>query len=92
MNSSEKGTDYTVLQLQGTANGTGGGIYKSIATMSDASSPLMSTKADFDHSTYPWLEANVPSKFSKKKLLIFLNDFAGNGLTSYAIAMTKSRI
>jgi hypothetical protein len=82
---------YTVLQLQGTANSLDSGSFTSIATMSDASSPLMSTKANFDHSTYPWLSTNVPSKFSLNNLIVFLNDFVDNALVSYAIRITRQR-
>jgi hypothetical protein len=88
----QDGAVYTVLQLQGTANGTGGGIFTSIATMSDASSPLMSTKAMFDHSTYPWLQTNVAKKFSPNYLVIFLNDFADNTLASIAKDITAQRL
>jgi len=88
----QNGAVYTVLQLQGTATGTGGGIFASIATMSDASSPLMSTKAMFDHSTYPWLQNNAVSKFSPNYLLVFLNDFVDNALASYAKSITAQRL
>lgn len=84
--------DYTVLQLQGTANATGGGIYKSIATLSDASSPLMSTKANFDHTTYPWLQQHVANNLLKNQLVVFLNDFADNALANYASVITKQRM
>lgn len=84
--------DYTVLQLQGTASDTDGGIFSAICTLSDASSPLMSTKANFDLSTYPWLAAEVVRKFSKNRLLVFLNDFADNALVSYAISTTRQRV
>lgn len=83
---------YTVLQLQGTATATSGGIFTSIASMSDASSPLMSTKPGFDHSTYPWLQQNVATTFQKNQLIVFLNDFADNALVSYGIGITKQRM
>ncbi len=88
----QNGAAYTVLQLQGTANGTKDGIAKSIATTSDASSPLMSTKAMFDNQTYPWLQANVATQFSPDYLLVFLNDFVDNALASYAKAITLQRL
>lgn len=90
--SGQNSADYTVLQLQGTATATGGGIFTSVATMSDASSPLMSTKPGFDHSTYPWLQQHVASKFQRDKLIIFLNDFADNALVNYGIGITKQRM
>jgi len=83
--------DYTVLQLQGTATGLPGGIFGSVATVSDASSPLLSTKPAFDNKTYPWLRANVASRFSPEKLIVFLNDFVDNALVSTAIEVTKQR-
>jgi hypothetical protein len=90
--SGQSNCDYTVLQLQGTATGLSGGQFASIATVSDASSPLLSTKPGFDSKTYPWLEANVASRLSPEKLLVFLNDFADNALVSTAIAVTKQRV
>ena len=87
----QTGHDYTVLQLQGTANATGGGIFTSIATTSDTSSPLLSTKAAFDHSTYPWLKENVATRLNKDQLVVFLNDFADNALVHHAIEITKQR-
>jgi hypothetical protein len=88
----QNGAAYTVLQLQGTANGTGGGIFKAIATSSDASSPLMSTKALFDNQTYPWLQANVASQFSPEYLVVLLNDFVDNALACYAKDITLQRL
>jgi hypothetical protein len=84
--------DFTVLQLQGTAEGTGGGIFSGIATMSDASSPILSTKAMFDNQTYPWLRKNVAANFDHNQTIVFLNDFGDNALTSAAIAITKQRL
>ena len=84
--------DYTVLQLQGTASAIGGGIFTSIATMSDASSPLMSTKPGFDNQTYPWVRTNVPKNLSAGQLVVLLNDFADNALASAAIAITTQRL
>lgn len=87
----QNGNDYTVLQLQGTASGANGGIFTSVATFSDASSPLMSTKAMFDHSTYPWLLSNVPGKFTHQQLLVCLNDFADNALVEHCMNLTLYR-
>ncbi len=82
---------YTVLQLQGTASGTLGGIFGSIATMSDASSPLMSTKPGFDQATYKWVQTNA-GKFSTDYPLVFLNDFADNALATIARNVTVQRL
>ena len=87
----QSGYDYTVLQLQGTASGSSGGIFASAATMSDASSPLMSTKAEFDSKTYAWLQSNVATKFSNNQLLVCLNDFADNALAFYCSELTVLR-
>ncbi len=89
--SGQSGADYTVLQLQGTATGLAGGGFASVVTLSDASSPLLSTKPAFDSKTYPWLRANVASRFSSEKLMVFLNDFVDNALVSTAIEVTKQR-
>ncbi|MFD1140115.1 hypothetical protein ACFQ4C_03310 [Larkinella insperata] len=87
----QNGNDYTVLQLQGTASGAGGGIFGSVATLNDASSPLMSTKAKFDNATYSWLMNNVPGRFSNQQLLVCLNDFADNALTQICSTLTRQR-
>jgi hypothetical protein len=92
-----KGEVYTVLQLQGTPTADLMACSTSIidATSigsSDAMSPLMSTKAIFDNSTYPWLANNVPKKFSPNSLLVFLNDFVDNALVKHAIDITRKRI
>ena len=92
-----KGEAYTVLQLQGTPTADLMACSTSIldATSlgsSDAMSPLMSTKAIFDNSIYPWLANNVPKKFSPNSLLVFINDFIDNALVKHAIDITRKRI
>lgn len=84
--------DYTVLQLQGTASNIKSVLLSSGVTLSDTSSPLLSTKAKFDRSTYPWLIKNVPSRFPKTKLIVFLNDFADNALVDHSIEVTRQRV
>jgi hypothetical protein len=85
--------DWTVLQLQSTYNGTWGGGAKGVATLSDASSPLLSTKAKFDYKTYDWVsnKENVASRCGGN-LLVLLNDFVDNALVSHSIAITKQRL
>lgn len=95
--SQQEGKDYTVLQLQGTATADPIACSTSIIDAigpfsSDAMSPLMSTKAAFDYSTYPWLMNNVPEKFSPNVLLVFLNDFVDNALVKHSIDITLKRI
>ncbi|HLM03378.1 MAG TPA: hypothetical protein VK400_20160 [Pyrinomonadaceae bacterium] len=90
--SQQKGTDYTVLQLQSTAQAVAGGIWSNIATLSDASSPLLATKAMFDHQTYPWLLAHVANMFMPNQNIVFLNDFADNALVNAAIEVTNQRL
>jgi hypothetical protein len=92
-----EGEAYTVLQLQSTSTADLMACSTSIldATSigsSDAMSPLMSTKAIFDNSTYPWLANNVPEKFSPNSLLVFINDFVDNALVKHAIDITRKRI
>ena len=93
----QEGNDYTVPQLQGTATADIIACSTSILDAinpfsSDAMSPLMSTKADFDHSIYPWLLNNVPDKFSAHSLLVFINGFVDNALVKHAIDITLKRI
>lgn len=88
----QKGHDYTVLQLQGTANGIVSDIADSSATFSKMTSPLMSTKANFDAETYEWIYDNVPKTFINNQLMIFLNDFSDNALANQSFLITKSRM
>jgi hypothetical protein len=85
------GNDYTVLQLQGTPNALASGIFSSIATLSDASSPMMSTKPGFDYQTYSWLIPNVQNNLNPSQLVILLNDFCDNALSGYAASITSNR-
>ena len=88
----EADCDYTVLQLQGTSTDTLEGKVDSAASLSNASSPLMSTKPGFDNQTYPWLLENVSKNLSAGQLVVFLNDFADNALASVAVEVTKQRM
>jgi hypothetical protein len=87
----QAGHDYTVLQLQGTSTGLAAVIAAAFATLSDASSPLLSTKAMFDQATYPWVLEYGPRNLSPGQLLVLLNDFCDNALATYAMEMTKVR-
>jgi hypothetical protein len=87
----QKGSDYTVLQLQGTASGANDLVKAdSAATLSGASSPLMSTKAAFDYFTYLWLQEKS-GNLLKDQLLVCLNDFADNALTDHCMVLTQQR-
>ncbi len=90
--SNQSSYDYTVLQLQATAEATGGGIFSNIATLSDATSVILSTKAMFDHQTYTWLRQNVANNFTFDKTIVFLNDFGDNALADIAMDITRQRI
>ncbi len=83
--------DYTVFQLQGTVNATGGGGGGAFVGFSDATSPLLSTKPDFDRKTYPWVQQHLPG-FSHTMLTVLLNDFADNALVYYAREQTLARL
>jgi hypothetical protein len=85
--------DFTVLQLQGTATGQNVGaiITSLIASSSNAYEPLISTKANFDSNTYPWLLNNVSTNLSNNQLLVMLNDFVDNGLATVASSLTLER-
>jgi hypothetical protein len=89
----EGGSSYTVLQLQGTATSVNTEVVIcAAASLSNASSPLMSTKALFDTSTYPWLSKNVVANLSNEYLVVFLNDFVDNVLAQTAMEITKQRM
>ena len=84
---------YTVLQMQGTATSASWTVIATaIATTSYAYSPLMSTKPNNDTQTNQWLLSNVASNFATDQLIVFLNDFADNCMTSTAITCTKQRM
>jgi len=51
----------------------------------------MSTKAQFDNGTYPWL-MGYAAKLKAPQPIVFLNDFADNALVSTAIYVTKQRM
>jgi len=84
-------TQVAVLQLQGTWTNTNLGLARAVATMSDASSPLLSTKSRFDHATYPWVEEHAAVR-SKDALLVLLNDFSDNALVDSAVSITLQRL
>lgn len=85
--SGQAGFDYTVMQLQGTAQGTADNVEGAITDYSWSGSPLMSTKACFDKQTYPWLLTNLRTNLGQDQLTVLLNDFADN-----ALAMTAKTI
>jgi hypothetical protein len=67
---------YVVLQMQATSISSGAKvIVPSIATLSDASSPLRCTKGLMDPKTNPRILANAATRIPKDKLLTLLNDF-----------------
>lgn len=88
----QKKYNYTVLQIQGTATAIPAVIAASVISSSNTSSPLMSTKASFDHATLPWLLANVSNNLSNEYLTIVLNDFGDNATVSHCISITKQRM
>lgn len=90
--SNQSSYDYTVLQLQATAEATGGGIFSNIATLSNATSPILSTKAMFDNQTYAWLRQNVANNFNFDQTVVFLNDFGDNALVDIAMDITRQRL
>ncbi len=69
-----RGDAYTVLQLQGTASGVSALWPGLAACTSDATSPLLMTKAYFDCTTYSWAEQNL-AKFNSAFPVVILNDF-----------------
>lgn len=84
--------DFTVLQIQGTATNVDGVIAPAVVSQSNTSSPLMSTKANFDNQTLPWLLANVNNNLSNEYLTVVLNDFGDNATVSFSISVTKQRM
>ncbi|MBC7861759.1 MAG: hypothetical protein IAF38_02220 [Bacteroidia bacterium] len=80
----------STISWQGTASALKLEIARGLS-LSDASSPLLYTKARFDSKTYPWIEKNH-SAFSIEHPLVFSNDFADNCLAEKCIGITKERI
>ncbi len=81
----QAGFDYTVLQLQGTASTASKAIAGTIANASKSGSPLMSTKAAFDRTTYPWVIANARKNLGDGQVIVLLNDFVDNALAINAM-------
>ena len=84
-------TDYVVMQMQATATGIDAVVAASIPTTSDASSPLLATKAMMDAATNPWLRTHAAKRLSPDHLLVFLNDFVDNCMVDTAIMVTEQR-
>jgi hypothetical protein len=83
--------DYVVMQMQATSTGVGAGVVApAIVTFSDASSPLLATKAIMDAATNPWLRANA-LRLPQDHLLVLLNDFVDNCMVETAVTMTEQR-
>lgn len=84
------GSDYTVLQFQGTASAVTS-LWPTLALCtSDSTSPLLMTKALFDSNTYPWASANL-SRFNSEYPLVILNDFVDPIMSQIAEAATSTR-
>lgn len=85
----------TVLQLQATYTNMlmqhKADLISALLTFSDATSPLLYTKARFDNATYPWVAQNVNASNAGIGLAVLLNDFADNALVSHSIAATRQR-
>jgi len=85
------GQDYIVLQMQATSTNIRAVAAASAVTTSDASSPLLATKAVMDAATNPWLRANG-GRFSHEHPLVLLNDFVDNCMVDTAIQLTEARV
>lgn len=80
-----------VVQLQGTASDASFlDKVRTPLTFSDASSPLLYTKARFDYVLYPWVKANY-KRFSGKNLLVLLNDFSDGNLAEISAQLSRER-
>ena len=93
IDSDRRDKKWMVLQLQATYSNKWSGRLNALTALSDAASPLLSTKAKIDHATYPWL-MSAKADFKNKagsKLVVLLNDFVDNALTSHAWALTRRR-
>ncbi len=56
-----------------------------------STSPLMSTKAKFDISTLPWIQANALKNLTAKQNLIIMNDFIDGATTYTAYQLSQAR-
>lgn len=83
--------DYVVMQMQATATAIDAVVAASVITTSDASSPLLATKAMMDNATNPWLRRNAASRLPPDHLLVLLNDFVDNCMVETAIKVTEQR-
>lgn len=87
------GSVYTVLQTQGTPTALWSDYATAIPRMAITpwTSPLLATKAKFDHVMYPWIQSNAAS-FDINAPLVLLNDFVEPALSSIAMQATKQRL
>jgi hypothetical protein len=93
MNSTgQNGFTYTVLQLQGTCTAIPAVDIGAVVTLSQSSSPLMSTKAYFDTATLPWAFNNVYRNLTAPQPIVLLNDFIDNATVDTAINLTRMRM
>ncbi|WEK00470.1 MAG: hypothetical protein P0Y59_01895 [Candidatus Sphingomonas phytovorans] len=83
--------NHVVMQMQATATKIGAVVAASVVTTSDASSPLLATKAVMDAATNPWLREHAAKRLSPDHLLVFLNDFVDNCMVETAIQVTEQR-
>ncbi|MBK8253228.1 MAG: hypothetical protein IPK82_11255 [Polyangiaceae bacterium] len=80
-----------VFELQGTRTATTAAQVRSALSFSNASNPLLSTKARFDRETYPYVLQNAP-RVPKTALVVLLNDFVDCAMRDYAAAITRRRL
>lgn len=90
-----KGTN---LQLQGTYTNkifsSTTDILSTFLSLSDATSPLLYTKAKFDCATYKWILQNINNpklNVDNSGLIIFLNDFVDSLIVNRAAALIRNR-
>jgi len=87
----QAGHDFTVLQCQGTAEGIKTVFAYSATAANGSTSPLMETKAKFDMSTLPWIQANALKNLTAKQNIILMNDFVDGATTYTAYQLSQTR-
>ncbi len=86
------GSNYTVLQCQGTPTNLNGVIAQCVLTSSPSGSPLLGIKPAFDNCNLGWICNNPTSFANNQQMLVILNDFADVATTMTALAVNSNII
>jgi hypothetical protein len=87
----QEATDITVLQCQATSQSIKEVFVHCVLRANADNSSLMSTKADLDRYTLPWIRDNALNRLQADRLLVLMNDFLEGATTDVVIELNKQR-